>query len=180
MAKTTFSGPVISQKGFINLGPSMTVSLTADTTLNVKDHAGKILLTNDADGKFTLPSIKTTADGASAGPDADPNNVGFGNSTQNNIGATFHFYVETAATDMDILTDGTDKFKGGIMIAVDDGSKKAFIPAATNDVITMNGSTKGGIVGSVVSITAIDTATYLVHNSLLLGSGTIVTPYADA
>ena len=180
MAKTTFSGPVISQKGFINLGPSMTVSLTADTTLNVKDHAGKILLTNDADGKFTLPSIKTTADGASAGPDADPNNVGFGNSTQNNIGATFHFYVETAATDMDILTDGTDKFKGGIMIAVDDGSKKAFIPAATNDVITMNGSTKGGIIGSVVSITAIDTATYLVHNSLLLGSGTIVTPYADA
>jgi len=180
MAKTTFSGPVISQKGFINLGPSMTVSLTADTTLNVKDHAGKILLTNDADGKFTLPSIKTTADGASAGPDADPNNVGFGNSTQNNIGATFNFYVETAATDMDILTDGTDKFKGGIMIAVDDGSKKAFIPGATNDVITMNGSTKGGIVGSVVSITAIDTATYLVHNSLLLGSGTIVTPYADS
>ena len=180
MAKTTFSGPVISQKGFINLGPSMTVSLTADTTLNVKDHAGKILLTNDADGKFTLPSIKTTADGASAGPDADPNNVGFGNSTQNNIGATFHFYVETAATDMDILTDGTDKFRGGIMVAVDDGSKKAFIPAASNDVITMNGSTKGGIIGSVVSITAIDTATYLVHNSLLLGSGTIVTPYADS
>ena len=180
MAKTTFSGPVISQKGFINLGPSMTVSLTADTTLNVKDHAGKILLTNDADGKFTLPSIKTTADGASAGPDADPNNVGFGNSTQNNIGATFHFYVETAATDMDILTDGTDKFKGAILIGVDDGAKKAFVPAATNDVITMNGSTKGGIVGSIVSFTAIDTATYLVHNSLLIGSGTIVTPYADA
>ena len=87
--------------------------------------------------------------------DNDVNNL-------NNIGATFHFYVETAATDMDILTDGTDKFKGGIMIAVDDGSKKAFIPAATNDVITMNGSTKGGIVGSVVSFTAIDTATYLV------------------
>jgi hypothetical protein len=42
------------------------------------------------------------------------------------------------------------------MIAVDDGSKKAFIPTATNDVITMNGSTKGGIVGSVVSFTAID------------------------
>ena len=67
-----------------------------------------------------------------------------------------------------------------IMIAVDDGSKKAFIPGASNDVITMNGSTKGGIVGSVVSFTAIDTATYMVHNSLLLGSGTIVTPYADA
>ena len=86
--------------------------------------------------------------------------------------------METAATDMDIKTDGTDKFKGAIMIGVDDGSKKA-VPGATNDVITMNGSTKGGIVGSVVSFTAIDTATYLVHN-LLIGSGTIVTPFADA
>ena len=172
MAKTTFSGPVISKNGFQNFGPGMTVSLTADTTLTVASHAGKILLTNDADGKFTLPSINVNSNGGTAG-DNDFNNL-------NNIGATFHFYVETAATDMDILTDGTDKFKGGIMIAVDDGSKKAFIPGATNDVITMNGSTKGGIVGSVVSITAIDTATYLVHNSLLLGSGTIVTPYADA
>jgi hypothetical protein len=172
MAKTTFSGPVISKNGFQNFGPGMTVSLTADTTLTVASHAGKILLTNDADGKFTLPSINVNSNGGTAG-DNDFNNL-------NNIGATFHFYVETAATDMDILTDGTDKFKGGIMIAVDDGSKKAFIPGASNDVITMNGSTKGGIVGSVVSITAIDTATYLVHNSLLLGSGTIVTPYADA
>ena len=172
MAKTTFSGPVISKNGFQNFGPGMTVSLTADTTLTVASHAGKILLTNDADGKFTLPSINVNSNGGTAG-DNDFNNL-------NNIGATFHFYVETAATDMDILTDGTDKFKGGIMIAVDDGSKKAFIPGASNDVITMNGSTKGGIVGSVVSITAIDTATYLVHNSLLIGSGTIVTPYADA
>ena len=173
MANTTFDGPVRSKNGFINIGPGMTKSLSADTNLTVQEHAGRILLLNDADGKFTLPAINTTADSAVAGPGSDPNNL-------NNIGATFHFYVETAATDMDILTDGTDKFKGGIMVAVDDGSKKAFIPGATNDVITMNGSTKGGIVGSVVSFTAIDTATYLVHSSLLLGSGTIVTPYADS
>jgi len=172
MAKTTFSGPVISKNGFVNTGPDMAISLTADTTLTVATHAGKILLTNDADGKFTLPSINVNSNGASAG-DNDFNNL-------NNIGASFHFYVETAATDMDIKTDGTDKFKGGIIIGVNDGTKKVFVPGATNDVITMNGSTKGGIVGSVVSFTAIDTATYLVHNSLLIGSGTIVTPYADA
>ena len=172
MAKTTFSGPVISKNGFQNTGPGMTVSLTADTTLTVATHAGKILLTNDADGKFTLPSINVNSNGATAG-DTDFNNL-------NNIGATFHFYVETAATDMDIKTDGTDKFKGGIMIAVDDGSKKAFIPGASNDVITMNGSTEGGIAGSIVSFTAVDTNRYMVHNSLLIGSGTIVTPFADA
>ena len=173
MANTTFDGPVRSKNGFINLGPGMTKSLTADTTLSVQEHAGRILLLNDADGKFTLPSIVTTADSAVAGPGSDPNNL-------NNIGASFYFYVETLATDLDIKTDGTDKFKGAILIGVDDGAKKAFVPGATNDVITMNGSTKGGIVGSVVSFTAIDTATYLVHNSLLIGSGTIVTPYADA
>ena len=38
-------------------------------------------------------------------------------------------------------TDGTDnKFKGAILSAVDDGAKKAFFPAANNDVITMNGA----------------------------------------
>ncbi len=169
MAKSTFSGPVKSLAGFISAGVNNSVSLTADTTLTVDAHAGKILLCNDADGKFTLPSIVTTT----PSDPTDPNQP-------TNIGATFNFYIETAATDLDIKTDGTDKFKGAILIAVDDGAKKAFVPAATNDVITMNGSTKGGIVGSIVSFTAIDTATYLVHSSLLIGSGTIVTPYADA
>ena len=173
MANTTFDGPVRSKNGFINLGPGMTKSLTADTTLSVQEHAGRILLLNDADGKFTLPSINVNADSAVAGPGSDPNNL-------NNIGASFYFYVETLATDLDIKTDGTDKFKGAILIGVDDGAKKAFVPGATNDVITMNGTVKGGIVGSVVQITAIDTATYLVHNSLLIGSGTIETPFADA
>ena len=169
MAKSTFSGPVKSLAGFISAGVNNSVSLTADTTLTVDAHAGKILLCNDADGKFTLPSIVSTT----PSDPTDPNQT-------NNIGATFHFYIETAATDLDIKTDGTDKFKGAILIAVDDGAKKAFVPAATNDVITMNGSTKGGIVGSIVSFTAIDTATYLVNSSLLIGSGTIVTPFADA
>ena len=81
---------------------------------------------------------------------------------------------------MDILTDGTDKFVGAVILAIDDGAKKAFIPAAANDVITMAGSVTGGIVGSVLSITAIDDDKYLVHDSLVLASGTIVTPFANA
>ena len=109
MANTTFSGPVISKNGFTSTGPGMTVSLTADTTLTVAAHAGRILLCNDADGKFTLPSINVNSNGATAG-DNDFNNL-------NNIGASFHFFVETAATDMDILTDGTDKFKGSILVS---------------------------------------------------------------
>jgi hypothetical protein len=169
MAQTTFSGPVKSLAGFITAGVNSSVSLSADTTLTVATHAGKIILLNDADGKFTLPTIVATSPTDPTSPDQ-----------ANNIGASFFFYVETAATDLDILTDGTDKFVGAAIVAVDDGAKKAFIPAGSNDVITLNGSTKGGLVGSVVKITAIDAATYLVHDSLLLGSGTIVTPFADA
>jgi len=62
MAQTTFQGPVKSINGFIGAGVGNVVSLTADTTLTVADHAGRILTTNDADGKFTLPTIVPTAD----------------------------------------------------------------------------------------------------------------------
>jgi hypothetical protein len=171
MANTTFSGPVISKNGFIGTGPGSTVALTANTSLTVNAHAGRILLTQDADGIFTLPSIVATADAAVAGP-TDFNNA-------NNIGATFTFYVDLTATDVQIVTDGTDKFTGAAMIAVDDGAKKAFFPGASNDVLSMNGTTTGGIIGSLIQVTALETAQYLVHNTLILGSGTIVTPFSD-
>ena len=168
MAKSTFSGPVQSLAGFISAGNANVVSLTADTSLTVASHAGKILVTNDADGKFTLPSIVATA----TGRDDDPNQP-------NNLGATFTFVVVTAATDMDILTDGTDKFVGGLYTGVDDATGKTFISGSSNDVITMNGSTKGGLAGSIVRVTAMASAKYAVEG-LILGSGTIVTPFADA
>jgi len=153
MALTTFSGPVKSNNGFIGQGAA---DLTADTTLTVNDHAGRVLTTNDADGKFTLPTI-----------------------TSDNIGSTFTFYVETAATDMDIKTDGTDKFVGGLYTGVNNATGKTFISGASNDVITMDGTTTGGLVGSMVTATAIATAKYVV-SGIILGSGTLATPFADA
>ena len=172
MAKTTFSGPVYSKNGFINTGPGNTISLTADTTLTVATHAGKILLTNDANGKFTLPTINVDSNAGVAGS-TDYNNL-------NNVGASFYFYVALAATDMDILTDGTDKFVGAINIGVTNGDYKTFIPGGSDDVITMNGGTTGGIVGSVVQFTALADDEYLVHNSNVLGSSTIATPFATS
>ena len=168
MAKSTFSGPVRSLAGFISAGSTSFVSLTADTTLTVAAHAGKVLTTNDADGKFTLPSIVATTPSDST----DPNQA-------NNIGATFYFIVETAATDMDILTDGTDKFVGGLYTGVTNATGKTFISGASNDVITLNGTTKGGLVGSIIKVTAMASAKYAVEG-ITLGSGTLVTPFADA
>ena len=168
MAKSTFSGPVRSLAGFITAGSTSVVSLTADTSLTVAAHAGKVLTTNDADGKFTLPSIVTTT----PSDPTDPNQL-------NNLGASFFFVVETAATDMDIKTDGTDKFVGGLYTGVNNATGKTFISGASNDVITLNGSTKGGLAGSIIKVTAMASAQYAVEG-ITLGSGTLVTPFADA
>jgi hypothetical protein len=173
MANTTFSGPVRSLNGFISFGPKAVVSLTADTTLTVATHAGRIITCNDADGKFTLPTI--TAGSSSAVAGANDYNVA------SNLGCTYTFWVETAATDMDILTDGTDKFYGAIYTGIDDsaGGKTFISDSSSNDVLTMNGSTKGGLAGSWVQFTAIADNAYYVTGQLL-GSSTLVTPFADA
>ena len=173
MANTTFSGPVRSLNGFISFGPKAVVSLTADTTLTVATHAGRILTCNDADGVFILPSITSGSSSAVAG--ANDYNV------LSNLGCTYTFWVETAATDMDIKTDGTDRFFGAVYTGLDDSAAgKTFISSSgSNDVITMNGSTKGGIAGSYVQFTAMASAAYYVSGTLL-ASGTLVTPFADA
>ena len=168
MAKSTFSGPVRSLAGFINAGYNSVVSLTANTTLTVASHAGRPLLCNDADGVFTLPSIVVTE----PSDKTDPNQLA-------NLGAQFTFIVVTAATDMDIVTDGTDKFVGGLYTGVTAATGKTFISGSSNDVITQNGSTKGGLAGSIITVTAIASAQYAVQG-IILGSGTLVTPFADA
>jgi hypothetical protein len=168
MAKSTFSGPVKSLSGFISAGSGAVVSLTADTSLTVDDHAGKVLVCNDADGKFTLPTINASSPSDST----DPNQL-------NNLGASFYFVIETAATDLDIKTDGTDKFVGGLYIGVNNATGKTFISGASNDVITLNGTTQGGLAGSVVKVTAVADDKYAVEG-IVLGSGTLVTPFADA
>ena len=136
MANTTFSGPVRSLNGFISFGPKAVISLTADTTLTVATHAGRIITTNDADGKFTLPSI--TSGSASAVAGANDYNV------LSNLGCTYTFWVETAATDMDIKTDGTDRFFGGLYIGANNATGKTFIStSASNDVDAENSGDSG-------------------------------------
>lgn len=154
MAQTTFSGPVRSNRGFTAAGASAVVEITAETTLTYADHVGRIMEVNDADGAVTLPSITTDT-----------------------IGAKYTFFIGTDATDLDIKTDGTDKFVGSVSVA--GTTTKAFAPAASNDVISMNGGTTGGDAGSYVEVTALATAEYLVQG-VLVGSGTVATPFADA
>lgn len=154
MGQTTFSGPVRSERGFTAVGSNAVVNITAETTLTYADHVGRIIEINDADGAVTLPSI-----------------------TSDTIGAKYTFFVGTDATDLDIKTDGTDKFLGSVSVI---GTTTAgFVPGATNDVISMNGGTTGGVAGSYVEVTALATAEYLVQG-VLVGSGTVATPFADS
>ena len=156
MAKSTFSGPVVSNNGFIQAGSNNIVDITAETTLTFNDHAGRIIEINDADGAVTLPSIKS-----------------------GELGAKYTFFIGTDATDLDIKTDGTDKFVGSLTVAITDDAEKTFIPAATNDVISLNGGTQGGDKFSYLEITALATAEYMVQG-VLIGSGSVATPFADA
>ena len=172
MARTTFSGPVVSQRGFVAAGPDEVVNITAETTLTFAAHAGKVIKVNDADGAITLPTIKADSKGASAG-DNDPN-------VNSHLGAVYKFFVGTDCTDCDIKTDGTDKFVGhATVVNVADGTNSSFAPAASNDVISMNGGTTGGDKGSTVIITALEDNVYLVE-AVLIGTGTEATPFADS
>ena len=177
MAQTTFQGPVRSLNGFTSIGPGAVKNLANGTntvTLNAADYAGRIIRTNDATLIITLPTINASADGSASGPGSDPN-------SPNNIGTTYTVFIETAATAVAIKTDGTDKFVGSlVMIDTDSsGAGTGYAPASSNDVINMDGSTTGGIAGSYVTITALAALKYMV-SGVLLGSGSVATPFADS
>ena len=177
MANTTFDGPVRSRNGFQSIGPGASIALTAATDLSVATHAGRVC-TMDPVGSptaITLPSIVATADGGSAGPGSDPNNA-------NTLGTTFEILFIDAFTGTIKTANTADKFVGSVMIGVDDGSKKAFVPATANNEVNLNGEagagnrTTGGLKGSRIKFTAVAANLYMVEG-LLIGDGTIATPF---
>ena len=177
MALSTFEGPVKSLGGFYSQGPNTVINLANGTntvTLDVPTYAGKVIRTNDATLVITLPTIVTTASATSAGPGTDPN-------TLNNIGTSYTFFIETAATAGSIATDGTDKFVGSILMVDTDssGATTGYAPGASNDYINLNGTTTGGIAGSWITCTVLAANKYYV-TGVLLGSGTVATPFADS
>jgi hypothetical protein len=181
MAQTTFQGPVRSLNGFITQGPNNVVALsaTANTTLTVAAHAGKVLTiggTLAANRTITLPTINASAYSNVSGPGADPN-------SPNNQGAVFTIFIPTtvATSSLKIGTDGTDKFVGSLLMIDTDssGAMAGFVPGATNDFINLNGGTTGGVAGSYIQITALSSAKYMVQG-VILGTGTVATPFADS
>ena len=156
MASTTFSGPVTSLGGFIS-GPDSLLTLTGATaTVTAADHAGRTVLLDRAAGQaLTLPAA-----------------TGSGNA--------YRFFVLTTITSntTTIKVVGNDVMAGVAIVANDtDASASIFETAADSDTITFNGTTTGGIRGSVVELQ--DVATNLWYVRIVgKATGSEATPFS--
>lgn len=179
MAQTTFQGPVRSLGGFYSQGPGSVIDITASTTLNPVDHGGRILTVGGslaANVVLTLPTINASADAASAGPGADPNNP-------NNEGVVYTIWVPTtiSTSSLKIGTDGTDRFVGYVLSIDSDttDATRGFGAGANDDFINFNGTTTGGVAGTWVQIVALAALKYMV-TGVAVGSGIVATPFATS
>ena len=185
MAITTFSGPVRSLAGFISAGNKNQVALTAGQTLTVEPstnlttgvtvvgNAGKMnVFPDDLTGgasTLTLPLIQSTTPADPTSPDQ-----------QNNFGAVIKIFFSTTITnDLVISCAGADTLVGSATIIGAAGAVTGFnTNVAFTDVnVTFNGTTKGGIVNTVISFTSIAANRWFVE-MVGVGSGTTVTPFS--
>ena len=154
MGTTTFSGPVVSNAGFITgtdaIGSSVTAStLTLDSTYN-----GQIVPINRAAGTaVTLPAATGSL-------------------------AVYTILVGTTVSSNSTtikVANATDVMNGTGNVGGSTGVVYSTLPAS--DTITMNGSTTGGVAGSVVVLTDIASGIWQVRANLI-GSGTPATPFS--
>ena len=170
MGTTTFCGPVVSLGGFSPSGYNNIVNVASGITalsLTAADHGGRLIMLQDAALDITLPSIVTTEP-------ADKTNPG----QLCNLGLTFSIYFSVASTAVSLDTDGSDEYCGAINIKSESVAESdTFFADGTDVSIDTNGTTKGGLEGSYLEVTA-TTDGWLCSKSVLLGSGTIATPFA--
>ena len=184
MGRSTFSGPVRSLRGFLGSGPAMNTGTIGAGTVDggtdiagIDLYQGKVVQLANNTVIFNLPEIITTATPASAGAD-DPtstNRVGLMYTfllTANLSGQTFTLNAGTAAG-----RSTADVFQGNAMyVDTGDNSVEGF-NAAGADTLTLDGSTRGGLGGSIVYCRAAADGIWLI-DCALNGSGTMVTPWS--
>ena len=176
MGTTTFQGPVVSKKGFFSTGPGNVVDADSSVSLTIADHAGRIVH-NDAAGAvtYTLPATNANSDSAVAGPGADLNNL-------SNVGATIEIFASVTKTgDMVIQAANATDVMVGSAVFIDDSSDNVvgFETASTSDTITLNGSTTGGLAGTVITCKAIGANRWGVQVNTG-GTGDAATPFSAA
>ena len=138
------------------------INVGAATTLNISD-SGALVVFNAAAGAVTLPAITT-----------DPNE----------LGTYFDFIITVSSTSAQSVTAAAaDLLVGGVNLvdfdAVYTAPQGAFYePDGTDDLImSMNGTTTGGKIGSAFCFTAISATRWYVEGTVA-GDGVLATPFA--
>lgn len=134
------------------------ISITANVTLTQKDHAGRALVFNSADGDtVTLPAATGTGD-------------------------IYIFVIGTTVTsnnDIIQVANATDIIQGVIVMATDTGG--ITVPAGSaDDTITMNGTTKGGVIGGLIVLQDAASGLWAILAGQLPTSGAEATPFSAA
>ena len=137
-------------------------SIAAAVTLTAAAHAGRILTFDIAAGvTVTLPAA-----------------TGTGNIYEFVVGVTV-----TSVNDVIQVANATDEFHGHILnVDTDTSDANASWPALDGDgfdTITLNGSTKGGIMGDWIKIVDYASGKFLLVGHTT-GTGTVVTPLSAA
>ncbi len=94
------------------------------------------------------------------------------------VGLMLDFKVTVAATNVVITAQAGDILVGGVEMTGTTPAAGHFKPnGTTNLVTTLNGTTKGGEVGSWLRFTCLSATSWWVEG-VLLGSGTLVSPFS--
>lgn len=161
------SNPVRINQGGLNLNGkgiygAGVVTLSGDTTLTEREHAGRIIVMGTAAGDtVTLPAATGTG----------------------NVYTFFTSVTVTSNNNIIQVANATDEFLGRIIQTdADTSDTPTHYPALDADgfdTITMNGTTKGGIKGDWIQIT--DVAAGMFHlEGHINGTGTVASPLSAA
>ena len=158
MASTLFTG-IPTRDVPASAGIARLYSITASVTLTGEQHEGRTGVFDIASGAtVTLPAA-------------------LGN------GSRFEFYTKTTITSNNAViqvANATDILSGIAYMAQDAADTNlGFETGASDDTITMNGSTKGGIKGDRIVITDVASGIWAI-TAFLSGTGTEATPFSAA
>ena len=178
MARSTFNGPVRSLNGFISTGNNMAQAIatgTTDASSSVDTYQGKVNTFTNLTSIFNLPEIVTDSGTLSKTSPGTTSTIGYEYSFLCNetlSGNTFTLNAGTAAG-----RSTADVFQGtASYVDTGDNSMEGF-HAAGADTLTLDGSTRGGLGGSIVYCRAAADGIWLI-DCALNGSGTMVTPWS--
>lgn len=175
---------VVFDVGSVTTATTRTITLPdADTTLGAVG-GRRAVLSADALDAAAVVTLTAAQSGAVIDIDMATVTINLPALTSANAGAQglwYTFIVSATATSQIIAAQAADILHGGVTImstAVGAENDAFSANGSSNLVTTMNGTTKGGIIGSRLDFFAASATKWLVHGNLI-GSGTIVTPFSD-